>query len=1227
MRNRQAPSQPGIYRHAFPHYLDRADLSRLDVNDEQYGRRLLTLFLQGGEGEAPFEAAEHLAKNIMHLYFEARNIERNVGPRLLALGYPLLHRREGERVGSYPLFIWPLQLEPSINRIHHWTLRPDRDRRPLVNLECLQLLEEEPAEVSAELIGRLRRPAARNLKEWQTLFRELQAAFAEEEAEAEVPVLDPFPVLAELDQLPPGWHLHWSGVIGLYPPQLPIREPEPDELRKLFVEEGEPIVAPPPFGWLPLNPMQQSAFQSALSRRTTLVTGKPRSGKSHFLIQFLSNALSNGKKSLVVSDRVGKLQKVQDALFDHGLGTYSYLLKDGIADKSLLVDLLRTLPDRPAPTLPFEEGQYRLLLGKCLRQQQNLEQGYGQVRRKVHGEANWTDLVGHFLHNNRIAGKELLGSQLAPTDFSFDFDELQTIRRDIGQSKPLFHHIRTLRHPLVNLHPDIFLLRSKEDGLRFVRENLEALLWEVKNLHHRYITCTDEYAIKLADHFDQYYIQLSSRARHLRDSIADHSRQYGEGFLEGGRSSLKLKSLFSDKAKKVLEAKESIAVGYDHLREVFAQKPYFDFTFSSAEGGQIDRISRELDRFEQVLLEWRGQINAVVQEEVQRLNRKNVHPALPFSDRVELLEAELAKLLERLNDTALYRQTVEDKMLTLPKRQKLLEGLIEQLESSRLNLRDFDRFYDWQKNWLQLGPLSQKVLAALIKVKPDHWEAAFNSWYYHNLLQREQSDHAPTAKLGLAQFTADYRQLRSLLPAKVQHYWYQSQQEALKSFRKDHRRAYQQLFGKDPAAVKALPLENVLSDHLPLITRTIPILCMSAPLAAATLPREETSFDYVVLLEADRIGTGEAAALASLGKQVILVSDNRPEDPQSLLYQLSRLDIPVWDLAPSESDPQPAHMATLLGPEHPDQLHLEVISGMYDEPLDTNEAEAQRVIQLLNQIRKTPQRTFPSVGILAFTLRQRNLIASYLLKIKQQNAPGNDMIRQLERNGLSVLLVDELYGRQFDVLIISLTFGPINAQGTITEEIRFLEEPPAAKALRSLLEHPSRQILLVTSLQEDLLRANEGFFRSSEPLLQLYRFLQYAEAIQGGETARSKAAWEALHPPIQIEARDSVFCRELKEAMLPYFPSSHFSEKALAAGVFLPLVFSPKEQEDQPVALLPDAFLAFTAATSFEWEQQKREELETAGYRLFPVWSVQWWKDPREEARRLASQLLKQEAG
>src|SRR5690606_9409529 len=143
------------------------------------------------------------------------------------------------------------------------------------------------------------------------------------------------------------------------------------------------------------------------------------------------------------------------------------------------------------------------------------------------------------------------------------------------------------------------------------------------------------------------------------------------------------------------------------------------------EGMQIEEVIKNLRAFDHEFASWKEKLEDLIHEESIRLNSKTTHSSLGLKEEIAQLEYSLDELLEELNEAKLYQKQFENKTLTVSKRQRYLESIIEQMETTHLHLREFDQFYQWQSQWLQIGEVGQKVIKALVKVKPANWTAAF----------------------------------------------------------------------------------------------------------------------------------------------------------------------------------------------------------------------------------------------------------------------------------------------------------------------------------------------------------------------------------------------------------------------------------------------------------------------------------------------------------------------
>ncbi|MBK9016418.1 MAG: hypothetical protein IPM82_21405 [Saprospiraceae bacterium] len=62
-------------------------------------------------------------------------------------------------------------------------------------------------------------------------------------------------------------------------------------------------------------------------------------------------------------------------------------------------------------------------------------------------------------------------------------------------------------------------------------------------------------------------------------------------------------------------------------------------------------------------------------------------------------------------------------------------------------------------------------------------------------------------------------------------------------------------------------------------------------------------------------------------------------------------------------------------------------------------------------------------------MEQRDLIANYLLKLKQQNVLGSEKIQQLERNGMGVFHMMSCLGSILTSSLFPALFGLVNLKG------------------------------------------------------------------------------------------------------------------------------------------------------------------------------------------------------
>ena len=1230
MRNSQSPSIYSIYHNALPFYLDRADICFVDETDEHFALQFIQDLLLN-KLTVQLNASSLATDKLRHLYFESRNYEKTFGAKTFGFGYPLVVDTYNGDLLVAPLFTWLLSIEPAQTRVDSWVLRFSDQHHILPNYRVISYLSEK---YGMDFKQRMEELSFGKKMTKQALFeicKELSARLQFEELGSEDEIISS-PGIDEIGNFTQKGALHWSGILSLFPPQNNRNqavELKPEEVFSATgeVENKDNFIFP----YLPADPEQTTALESISRNKITVVEGEDALGKTQTIVDLLINALSNGQKCLVVSERAPALKYTQSMLARTGLNQFHFLLDDALNDKTPLLELLRVAASGADRSVPFTEEDFQQKKNKYLREKSKADAAYKAVKTPVFGEQNWTETVGLFLASNRIEGKELLASQLNGQDFEYTIEEYEQLKQGILDCQPLFMMIKTLSHPLSHLHHDIFEKHTSNEGLHFVRKQLKIFLEKTGDLQHRYINKTDVYAARLKEHYEQHFEELNSNLAALNDKILSFGDSLGNDFRQAGSGAFHFSSLFSSKKSQVKKAQAEVAQLYRTMVKEYSARQYFDFQFEPCkEGLNIPKTASNIRLFEAALLQWKSRLDAQVQDEVMRLNSKTAHPSLDVKEQITELEYSLDVLLEELNDAKLYLKPLENKTLTIPQRQKYLESIIEQLEMTQLNLRDFDIFHQWQSSWLNLGGLGQKVVRALVKVKPKDWMAAFESWYFSHLLAKYQSPDLPTDESLVENCSYAWHLLKPLIVNQIINYWQNRQQEELKKLKRQNKQSYQLIFEKSGQKLSSnLPLDKILEEGFDAVSAFLPVLFVTPHVAMNVLPSQKAYFDYVIFDESNKFSVESATVIAPLGKYSVLFGSNDSYGNETSLIQYA-LENEVPSVKVTNRYQAPTQFDAGTDGLHDYyfnaiEYHLDNVEGRFHELEGTNDVEAQHIIRLLNQIKQTPQRIFPTVGIITLTVEQRDLISNYLLKLKQQNSVASEKILQLERNGMGVFYIDELFGQQFDIIILSCTFGMVNLKGVMTKKMIFLNTQEGTSQIRMLINKPVESLYLVHSLPEEHLQKFQGK-KWEEGTWLLSQLIRLAEAKNAGNKSLIKSSMEALGMRSKAKSPKSVFSHEVINALRPYIDEQRLSRSAFLDDIQLPLSVKPIYEGESPVVVHPDGFFADTAYTSCLWEQEQRDRLKNAGMQYQLVWSANWLKNPVQEARWLASRIIKHDS-
>ncbi|NJN34434.1 MAG: hypothetical protein HC817_09465 [Saprospiraceae bacterium] len=506
-----------------------------------------------------------------------------------------------------------------------------------------------------------------------------------------------------------------------------------------------------------------------------------------------------------------------------------------------------------------------------------------------------------------------------------------------------------------------------------------------------------------------------------------------------------------------------------------------------------------------VLRGWRKSLAAIVQEELQRLNSKtSQYFDKPMSATIHDLEIDLDRLTSNTNERQIYATPFTHKMLTLPKRMIFIEETLEKLTETQLYLPQFDNFYTWQRHWLGLKPVARKVTQALIKVKPNDWVAAFDSWYFHHILLAHYQSNTLNNDELMRQMNDAESRLCQLLPTQIGHLWSARKRESIKVMKAKNTEGYRYFFhAKNQDYCKGLFLKDILKKNMTTFIDIFPVLLITPQVASQIIENEGKEFDMTIFDNAQFIDAEKAVSILRNTEGAVALCENTnitELSPRSVVAKMMAQHVPLVRLGYLH---RPVSIATrqlnqqifyknleipLQGKTAEQSVFFSQMQGLFDLKKGTNDAEIAQTIHLIEDLPALPTNVFPRIGIVCMTKQQRNLLLDNLLHITQKTLFGWEKIEQMQRNGLSVLSIEETTGMQFDVLIVNGTYSALT------------EARLSMRQMRKLLNSFTQKLYWINSIPTDELVQNARITQADAATFGLANLILMGKSLAENDT-------------------------------------------------------------------------------------------------------------------------------
>lgn len=285
-----------------------------------------------------------------------------------------------------------------------------------------------------------------------------------------------------------------------------------------------------------------------------------------------------------------------------------------------------------------------------------------------------------------------------------------------------------------------------------------------------------------------------------------------------------------------------------------------------------------------------------------------------------------------------------------------------------------------------------------------------------------------------------------------------------------------------------------------------------------------------------------------------------------------------------------------------------------------NPGEAKKIILLLKEFFKTRQHN-ESIGIITFNSNQRDLIEDMLDDECAKDAEFSASVKAEssrkdhgEDIGLFVKNIENVQGDERDVIIFSIGYAK-NENGVLIKNFGWLNQKGGENRLNVAISRAKTKIHIVTSFEPVELKVDNT---KNDGPKYLRKYLEYCFAISSRNTALAKEILNSLSD-LSDATNSNDFKAESKlqnEVVTALLNKGYEVDTNVGIGGYS-IDIAVKKGENYLVGIECDGKLYRNSKSTRERDYHRGKYLESRGWKVYRIWSPNWWKDKDKEISKI----------
>lgn len=440
--------------------------------------------------------------------------------------------------------------------------------------------------------------------------------------------------------------------------------------------------------------------------------------------------------------------------------------------------------------------------------------------------------------------------------------------------------------------------------------------------------------------------------------------------------------------------------------------------------------------------------------------------------------------------------------------------------------------------------------------------------------------------------------------------------------------------------------------------RAIKVWLMTPEAVSEILPQENGLFDLLIFDEASQLYIEKSIPSIIRTKKVVIAGDHKQLRPSSLgdgRYDLN--DDLLDEDAEISAALEEESLLDLARFRYPDILLNTHYRSKYEELIDfsnhafykgrlfvapntdmpekppievhlvnnavwsgrANRQEAERVVELLKDFFRDRKHN-ETIGIIAFNASQRDMIYDVIDEESVKDPAFGTQIRMEmarkdngEDTGFFVKNIESVQGDERDVVVFSIGYAK-NANGRLMHNFGWLNQKGGENRLNVAISRARKKVHIVTSFRPAELVLDDA--KNEGPRI-LKKYLEYAFAISDGNKEEAELILRSFGETYGIvpAALETEYAQTVADALRA---RGYDIDTQVGIGGYR-IDIAVRKNGKYVLGIECDGKLYSISRSARERDYHRQKYLESRGWRIKRIWSMDWWRDPERELNTICS--------